>query len=59
MIELRKFMFKNIYLGEHLKEERNKAKFVLEQLINYYFKNSNEMPEIYKKIVENEGLKEE
>ena len=40
MIELRKFMFKNIYLGTHLKEERIKAKFVLEQLVNYYFKNS-------------------
>ena len=38
MIELRKFMFKNIYLGTHLKEERIKAKFVLETLVNYYFK---------------------
>ena len=46
MIELRKFMFKNIYLGTHLKEERIKAKFVLEQLVNYYFKNSNELPDV-------------
>lgn len=57
MIELRKFMFKNIYLGTHLKEERIKAKFVLEQLINYYFKNSNELPDVYKKIEESEGTK--
>ena len=57
MIELRKFMFKNIYLGTHLKEERNKAKFVLEQLVNYYVKNSNELPDVYKKIEESEGTK--
>ena len=57
MIELRKFMFKNIYLGTHLKEERIKAKFVLEQLVNYYFKNSNELPDVYKKIEESEGTK--
>ena len=52
-----KFMFKNIYLGTHLKEERNKAKFVLEQLVNYYVKNSNELPDVYKKIEESEGTK--
>ena len=55
--KLRKFMFKNIYLGTHLKEERNKAKFVLEQLVNYYVKNSNELPDVYKKIEESEGTK--
>ena len=57
MVELREFMFKNIYLGTHLKEERIKAKFVLEQLVNYYFKNSNELPDVYKKIEESEGTK--
>lgn len=56
MIELRKFMFKNIYLGEFLKVEREKAKFILEQILNYYIKNPEKMPELYLKIVENEGL---
>ena len=56
MVELRKFMFKNVYLGEPLKEERNKAKFILEQLIEYFEKHPYKMPELYRNIAENEGL---
>ncbi len=56
MIELRQFMFKNIYLGDTLKVERNKAKFILEQLIKYFEKNPEQMPESYLTIVENENL---
>ncbi|WP_238883289.1 deoxyguanosinetriphosphate triphosphohydrolase [Clostridium sp. YIM B02551] len=56
MAELRKFMFQNVYLGDVLKVERNKAKFVLEHVINHYYKNPNEMPEIYMNIAETEGL---
>lgn len=55
MRELRKFMFQNIYLSNHLKEERNKAKFILHQLLAYYMKNIKEMPYLYKKIAEEEG----
>ena len=47
MVELRKFMFKNIYLGNILKEERNKAKFILEQLIKHYSEN----PQSYARIL--------
>ena len=57
MIELRKYMFSNIYLGNVLKEERNKAKFILRHVIEYYYNNSDELPELYKKIVSDEGLK--
>lgn len=56
MIELRKYMFKNIYLGNTLKVERNKAKFILSQLIKHFENNPNEMPDIYVDIVEKEGL---
>lgn len=56
MVELRQFMFKNIYLGDKLKVERNKAKFILEQLISYFEKNPEEMPEFYLTIAQNEGL---
>ena len=56
MIELRQFMFKNIYLGDTLKVERNKAKFILEQLVKYFEKNPEQMPEIYLTIVKNESL---
>ncbi|HCW54627.1 MAG TPA: deoxyguanosinetriphosphate triphosphohydrolase [Clostridium sp.] len=57
MIELRKFMFKNIYLGDTLKIERNKGKFILYELIKYFEKHPYEMPELYSNIVEKEGLK--
>lgn len=56
MIELRQFMFKNIYLGDKLKEERGKAQFIIRQLIDYFEKNSEEMPQIYLKIAEEEDL---
>lgn len=54
--ELRKFMFERVYKGAILKEERDKAKFVLYQVFNYYLKNPNKMPRFYKNIVEKEGL---
>lgn len=57
MIELRKYMFSNIYLGNVLKEERSKAKFILSHVIEYYYNNSNELPEFYRKIADEEGLK--
>ncbi|MFL0195832.1 deoxyguanosinetriphosphate triphosphohydrolase [Clostridium sp. WILCCON 0269] len=53
---LREFMFKKIYKGKILKNERDKAKFVLEQVFNYFLKNPDKMPEFYLSIVENEGL---
>ncbi|MFA9399234.1 MAG: deoxyguanosinetriphosphate triphosphohydrolase [Clostridiaceae bacterium] len=53
---LRSFMFENVYNGEILKEEREKAKFVLEQVFSYFMKNPNKMPEFYQNIVNKEGL---
>lgn len=53
---LREYMFENIYKGKFLKEERGKAKFVLEQVFNYFLKNPDKMPDFYKKICDNEGL---
>ena len=57
MIELRKYMFSNIYLGSVLKEERDKAKFILTHVIEYYCKNNDKLPELYKRIADEEGLK--
>lgn len=54
--ELRMFMFERVYKGPILKEERDKAKFVLYQVFNYYLKNPNKMQEFYKHIVEEENL---
>ena len=55
MRELRAFMFKNVYLGDELKVEREKATFVLEQLINYFIKHTDKMPELYRNIAQYEG----
>ncbi len=54
--ELRDFMFQKVYKGPVLKTERDKAKFVLEQVFKYFLKNPNKMPEFYMSIVEKEGL---
>lgn len=55
--ELRNFMFKNIYLGEVLNEERKKARFIVQNVINYYFRHPDEMPPLYVKIAREEGVK--
>ena len=57
MTELRQFMFKNVYLGDILNVERTKAKFILTNLIEHYVKNPQELPDRYKVILEEEGLK--
>lgn len=57
MTELRKFMFKNVYLGDILNVERTKAKFILTQLIEHYMKNPQELPDRYQIILEEEGHK--
>lgn len=57
MIELRRYMFSNIYLGNVLKEEREKAKFILTHVIEYYYKHNEELPELYQRIADAEGLK--
>ncbi|WP_010236470.1 deoxyguanosinetriphosphate triphosphohydrolase [Clostridium arbusti] len=56
LLGLRSFMFKNIYNGSKLKIEREKAKFILEQVFFYFIKNERELPEFYKDIVKKEGL---
>lgn len=53
---LRAFMFEKIYKGDFLKNEREKAKFVLEQVFNYFLKYPQKMPDFYRKISEEEGL---
>lgn len=55
LARLRSFLFKNVYNGDVLREEREKAKFVLEQVFNYFYKHPEKMPEIYRTIVEEEG----
>lgn len=56
LLGLRSFMFKNVYSGSKLKVERDKAKFILEQVFFYFLKNEKELPQFYRDIVKREGL---
>lgn len=53
--ELRNFMFKEIYSGELLKRERDKAKFILKELFKYFYNHEEKLPEFYRNISVNEG----
>ena len=44
---LRSFMFKEVYKGNILRKEREKAKFVFEQVFMYYVKNPDKLPKFY------------
>jgi dGTPase len=56
MSGLRDFMFRDIYTGEQLRAERDKAKFVLHRLFDHYEEKVEDMPELYRKIAEEEGV---
>ncbi|QAA31740.1 deoxyguanosinetriphosphate triphosphohydrolase [Clostridium manihotivorum] len=56
LTKLRNFMFKKVYLGDILKIEREKAKFVLGHVVEHFMKHPEEMPIIYQNIAEDEGL---
>lgn len=55
LIGLRKFMFQNIYLGPQQVEVRKKAEFVVGKLYEYYYSHCEELPSIYKKVLNEEG----
>ena len=52
---LRNFMFKEVYKGNKLKEEREKARFVLDQLFMHLYNNIDKLPSFYLNIAEREG----
>ncbi|GAA0126749.1 deoxyguanosinetriphosphate triphosphohydrolase [Clostridium sp. CTA-19] len=53
---LRRFMFKKIYKGNILKLERDKAKFILRHIYEYFYNKPEQLPDFYKNIVLKEGL---
>ena len=55
LLNLRKFMFKEVYLGEVCSLERERASYVVDFLYDYYFKNIDKMPKFYQTIVEKDG----
>lgn len=56
LTSLRDFMFERIYLGNVLGEERDKAKFVLSKVFEYYKNHPEKMPKLYQEISYNSGI---
>ena len=54
--ELRDFLFRNVYENPIAKSEDKKAKALLCELFAYYVKYPEEMPALYQRNIENEGV---
>ena len=55
MMELRSFMFENVYIGSTAKAEEAKVLGIMEILYDYYLKNPSKMPAQMLDIAESEG----
>ena len=55
MSGLRRFMFTHVYLNSAAKSEDSKAKNMLAQVYQYYMEHTDELPDEYRLLVENEG----
>jgi len=56
LIALRKFMFDRVYHGELCNSERVRADYIVAFLVEYYRNHPQEMPALYRNIMEAEGL---
>lgn len=58
LMDLRAFMFKNVYNSERVKKEEDlqEIKEQIEGLYDYFMKNPDNLPEMYKSIIEEDGL---
>lgn len=56
MLELRKFLFANVYFNPTAKAEEGKAQMLLVKLFEYYSEYPEKMPELYKRNIDTEGV---
>lgn len=59
MLDLRKYMFKNVYTNPIAKGQEQKAVDLLQYLFTYYKKNIDQLPEEYLHMMMNHGESEE
>lgn len=52
MLELRRFMFQNVYRNQVAQEEEAKAKRMITQLFEYYMEHMEDIPEKYNKMLD-------
>ncbi|GFN34688.1 deoxyguanosinetriphosphate triphosphohydrolase [Tepidimicrobium xylanilyticum] len=57
--KLRNFMFERVYLNKEAKGEEDKAKYVIEQLYNYYLTNFDKLPKEHIQLYEDYESKED
>ena len=55
MMDLRAFMFENVYQNPKAKGEEVKAERLVENLYEYYYRNYPEMPDEYQMLMEERG----
>ncbi len=55
MMDLRKFMFENLYSNPEAKSEEVKVRKMIEKLFGYFMENYEEVPENYRRIVSDRG----
>ena len=53
--ELRNYMFERVYRAEPTVAEKDKAGHIVEYLFDYFYKNTDEMPPLYRHIAERDG----
>ena len=53
--ELRDFMFESVYRAAPTIAEKDKAGHIVEYLFEYFYKNQNEMPPLYRQLAERDG----
>ena len=53
--KLHSYMYKNVYTNTDVKGEEKKAEALIKTLYAYYCEHPEDMPELYKKVVELEG----
>lgn len=57
--KLRDFMFDKVYLNKEAKKEEEKAKYIIEQLYNYYIDNYSKFPEEHRKLYKEDDFTKE
>jgi dGTPase len=55
MMELRSFMFKNVYIGSKAKAEEEKARELIVSLYKYFNENIDKLPEQYNNLIQLQG----
>lgn len=58
LLELRNYMFENVYKSERVKKEEDLAKveMVISSLYNYFLKNSSKLPQDMNRIIDRDGV---